>query len=268
MGLTLWCEYIFLFPLSVGSRIKRKTLLLLVSSALLFSLCLTRSAMADIYQYTDDNGVVHFSNVSVVAGKKFKKIRSTSTEQHTSTASRSTAFSRRPSSSSSIPSAYTDIITSACNRHGVDPALVKAIVKVESDFDPYALSRKGAMGLMQLMPQTALAMNVGNSFNPQDNIDGGVKYLRYLMDRYEGNLPLALAAYNAGETAVKKWGTIPPYQETQSYVKKIMKIYGVNAKAFSPRQTIYVGYSEDGSIMFTDDPLKHKNLKRKTPKNL
>ena len=237
--------------------------------ALLFSLSLPCLSMADIYQYFDENGVVHFSNVGVGSGKKYKRLKSTvKTERQRTTAPRSSARSRPPLPSSNYPSAYVDIINLACGRHGVDPALVHAIVKVESDFNPYALSRKGAMGLMQLMPQTAVVMNVGNSFNPHENIDGGVKYLRYLIDRYEGNVPLALAAYNSGETAVKKWGTIPPYRETQNYVQRIMKIYNGNEPAFRTRCTIYMGYGEDGTLMLTDDPTKHKDFRRKTAKNL
>lgn len=186
-----------------------KTTLALVFAALFF--VPLQSVYADIYQYTDDQGVIHFSNVGVGNSKKYKKIKSESeTEQHVASVSRSSSASSRHISSSNIPSAYVDMISTACDRNGVDPALVHAIVKVESDFNPYALSKKGAMGLMQLMPQTAVIMNVGNSFNPNENIDGGVRYLKYLIDQYEGNLSLALAAYNSGETAVKKWGTIPP----------------------------------------------------------
>jgi soluble lytic murein transglycosylase-like protein len=227
-------------------------------------------ANADIYQYTDDQGVVHFSNVNVSSGKKFKRIKTTR-DDNVATASASQRSSREANaiSSSNMPSAYVDIINNACDRHGIDPALVHAVVKVESDFNPYALSRKGAMGLMQLMPQTAVDLNVRNSFNPHDNIDGGVRYLRYLIDRYEGNLSLALAAYNSGETAVKRWGTIPPFRETQNYVQRILKIYrGGNVTL--PRYTIYMGYGEDGALLLTDNPGNHrnKNFKRKTPKNL
>jgi hypothetical protein len=227
-----------------------------------------QTASADIFQYTDESGVVHFSNVST-GGKKYRKVRS---EQKTV---RSRAEDQRPAASPSIPiknvpAVYADIISSACDRHGVDPSLVHAIVKVESDFNPYALSRKGAMGLMQLMPQTALVMNVQNTFNPHENIDGGVKYLRYLIDRYEGNLSLALAAYNSGETAVKKWGTVPPFPETQNYVQRILKLYNGTGSATTPHYTIYVGYGEDGALLLTDDPYKHKDkhLKRKTSKSL
>jgi len=247
----------------------RNTTLIMACTVMLFSLCQPRRVLADIYQYTDENGVMHFSNVSVGTAKKYKKLKSATAEKQQATATpSSTAPSQVPSSSSDSPSAYVDIINSACNRHGVDPALVHAIVKVESDFNPYAMSRKGAMGLMQLMPQTAAEMKVGNSFNPHDNIDGGVKYVRYLIDRYEGNLSLALAAYNSGETAVKKWGTIPPYRETQNYVQRILRIYGGDEKVHRPRYTIYMVHGEDGALMLTDDLSKNKSPLRKTPKNL
>ena len=253
--------------LSIRSRIALRSVFFPMVVTLLLSLPLPRSSMAEIYQYTDANGVVHFSNVGVGSAKKYKRLKSTGAAEYHRTA-RPHSPSRTPVSSSNFPSAYVDIINTACGRHGVDPALVHALVKVESDFNPFALSRKGAMGLMQLMPQTAVVMNVGNSFNPNENIDGGVKYLRYLIDRYEGNLSLALAAYNSGETAVKKWGTIPPYPETQNYVQRIMRIYNGNELAPRPHCTIYMGYGEDGALMLTDDPSKRKNLKRRTPKNL
>jgi len=255
--------------LFMGSWMARKTTLILVCTVLLFSLCQPRRVIADIFQYTDENGVMHFSNVSVGTAKKYRNLKSTATgKQQTTAALHATARSRGPLSSSNVRSTYVDIINTACNRHGVDPALVHALVKVESDFNPYALSRKGAMGLMQLMPKTAVDMHVGNSFNPHENIDGGVKYLRYLIDRYEGNISLALAAYNAGETAVKKWGTIPPYPETQHYVQRILKIYGGDENVLRPRYTIYMVHGEDGGLMLTDDPSKRISLKRKTSKNL
>ena len=229
---------------------------------------------ADIYKYTDDNGVIHFSNVSVATGKKFKTV-STLTASRTevrkpaaNAPSVAEATSEYPQQA--VESSYSDLIKEACLRHGVDPALVHAVVKVESDFNPFALSKKGAMGLMQLMPQTALNWSVKNTYSPHENIDGGVRYLRYLLDRYEGNLSLALAAYNAGETAVQKWGTIPPFQETQQYVSKILKLYNGTGTSLSPRYTIYVGYGDDGALVFTDDPSKHSGIKmsRKRNKNL
>jgi soluble lytic murein transglycosylase-like protein len=249
----------------------RSTPLMIAIAALLFFPC--QRAAADIYQYIDDAGVIHFSNVSVGKAKKFKKVsQEPNTRRYAENTSRTAPAPSAQAPSTSIPASsnmpgnYTEIINSACNRHGVDPALVHAIVKVESDFNPYALSSKGAMGLMQLMPQTAMDMNVRNTYNPHENIDGGVKYLRYLIDRYEGNLALALAAYNAGETSVKKWGTIPPFPETQNYVQKILRLYNGTGISLTPHYTtIYTGYGDDGALIFTDDPSRHtgKDLKRK-----
>lgn len=232
------------------------------------------SAHADIYQYTDEDGTIHFTNVGVAKGKKYRRVsESGETTSYAKPSPRPVASPAATSSavtSTNVPSAYLESINTACDRHGVDPALVHAIMKVESDFNPYALSRKGAMGLMQLMPQTAMDMNVRNSFNPEENIFGGVKYLRYLLDRYEGNVSLALAAYNSGETAVKRWGTIPPFPETRNYVQRIMRLYHGNGTTNGPRSIVYMGYGEDGAYLITDNPSNHKNksLKRKAGNGL
>ena len=122
-------------------------------------------------------------------------------------------------------SPYGLAIRQAAEQHGVEPQLVEAMIGVESAFDPRAVSRKGARGLMQLMPETAVALGVRNSFNPRQNIEGGVRYLRYLLDRYGGNLPLALAAYNAGPRGVEWHRGIPPYPETWLYVRRVMDLY-------------------------------------------
>ena len=236
--------------------------------ALALFVCIPVLAGADIYQYTDESGVLHFTNVNG-GGKNHKRVKSEpACRRETAATPKALSASHTPSPSMNIPGAYLDIINSACNRNGIDPSLVHAIVKVESDFNPYAMSRKGAMGLMQLMPQTAVDMNIKDSFNPAENIDGGVKYLRYLIDRYEGNLSLALAAYNSGETAVKRWGTIPPFKETQDYVKRILKIYngGGGKGSYVTRYTIYMGYGEDGALLLTDNPSNHKNKNLKARK--
>jgi len=120
---------------------------------------------------------------------------------------------------------YGPLIQKASDRYKVDYSLVKAVIKAESNFNHKAVSPKGAQGLMQLMPKTASTLQVKDSFEPESNIEGGVKYLRYLMNVYNGHLPLALAAYNAGEKAVAKYGGIPPYAETKGYVKRVLSLY-------------------------------------------
>jgi hypothetical protein len=116
-------------------------------------------------------------------------------------------------------------IDAAAARHNVDPSLVRAVVKVESNFNPQAVSRKGAVGLMQLMPSTARQLNVADPYDPKQNIDGGVRHLKQLLENFNGNVPLSLAAYNAGEGAVSRSNGIPQYRETQNYVRQITNLY-------------------------------------------
>jgi soluble lytic murein transglycosylase-like protein len=117
------------------------------------------------------------------------------------------------------------IVERAARRHGLDPALVLAVVSVESAFKPQAVSTKGAQGLMQLMPRTAASLGVENAFDPEQNVDAGVRHLESLVRLYDGNLTRALAAYNAGQGAVAKHGGVPPYRETRAYVKKVLERY-------------------------------------------
>ena len=123
--------------------------------------------------------------------------------------------------------AYASLISAAAETHGVDPILVQALIQVESNYQPRARSNKGAMGLMQLMPSTAREYRVRNAYDPASNIDAGVKHLKGLIDSFKGNYSHALAAYNAGAGAVAKFGGIPPYRETQSYVSRILSIAGL-----------------------------------------
>lgn len=131
----------------------------------------------------------------------------------------------RYSVSPPFPTRFAKIIRSTSERYGVDPHLVRSIIKVESDFNPRARSPKGARGLMQLMPATARQHNVVNIYNPKENIEGGVRHLRLLLDHFRGEIPLTLAAYNAGVKAVKKYGGVPPFGETRRYVRRVLAYY-------------------------------------------
>ena len=140
------------------------------------------------------------------------------------------------------------LVAAVSTEHGVDPELVDCLVRVESGYNPSAVSRKGAMGLMQLMPSTASRHGVRNPFDPEDNVRGGVRELARLLELYAGNLQLALAAYNAGEGAVQKYGGIPPFQETRDYVVRILSMY--NGKPWQMARGVRarsVRMLEDGS---------------------
>jgi len=165
-------------------------------------------ARADIYRYTDENGVMHITNLPTSPNYKLW------------------IKERRVIIRAGIDmTKYGPLIQKASDKYKVDYSLVKAVIKAESNFNHKAVSPKGAQGLMQLMPKTASTLQVKDSFEPESNIEGGVKYLRYLMNVYNGHLPLALAAYNAGEKAVARYGGIPPYAETQGYVRRVLALY-------------------------------------------
>ena len=171
----------------------------------------------------------NMSAVSAGVDQNFQSIldASMSTKAGASVSSSDKVFS--PSSVAASKSASKEeldsLISKYASQNSLDPDFVKAVVKQESGFNPSAKSHCGAMGLMQLMPATASSLGVHNPYDPEQNIAGGTKYLKGLMDRFEGNKELALAAYNAGPGAVKKYGGVPPYRETQNYVKNIISSY-------------------------------------------
>jgi soluble lytic murein transglycosylase-like protein len=166
-------------------------------------------AFADVYVYKDHSGVMTFTNVPTHNG--FRRVLKENN------GSRSAALS--------LNSSYDSLIRTASGRHRVDADLIRAIIKTESDFNAAARSHKGAMGLMQLMPETARLHNVLDAYDPGENVEGGVRHLRMLLDRYQGNLELSLAAYNAGSGAVEKHQGIPPYAETQEYVRRVLRFF-------------------------------------------
>ncbi len=150
------------------------------------------------------------------------------------------------------------IIREAADRHRVDPALIRAVIATESNFNPGAISGKGARGLMQLEPGTALRYGVTDAFNPKQNIDAGVRHLKNLLDRYSGNLDLALAAYNAGEGAVERHRGIPPFRETRQYVQKVQDAYfrpgsGRLANWWTASRPIYKETDERGRVIFKNE---------------
>ncbi len=152
-----------------------------------------------------------------------------SAETASETASQTPSDADEPASPTPPRSIAVEIeahIREVAVRHGISPLLVAAIIEAESEFNPRAVSRRGARGLMQLMPRTAMSLEVENTFDPYENIDGGVRHLRRLIDRFNGDVPLALAAYNAGEQAVASYGGIPPYPETRRYVARILRRIG------------------------------------------
>ena len=194
---------------------------------------------APSYQLTDTEGVTHFTNAPT--DPRYRRIAGMS--------GTAVGWLRIPEAARLR---YADEIQAAASRHGVDQALVQSVIGVESAFNPWAVSPKGAQGLMQLMPQTASSLGVRDAFNPRQNIDGGVRHLRYLIDRFPGNLSLALAAYNAGENAVNAYRGVPPYAETQAYVRKVLELAGDSGGA-TPR-AIYRTEDAEGTVTYSNVP--------------
>ncbi|MGZ5034055.1 MAG: transglycosylase SLT domain-containing protein [Usitatibacter sp.] len=193
-----------------------------IVTAALALLAMARPALADIYMFKDERGVVHFTNIPN-GDRRFKLLRK---EEGTSPATRAAGMPQVFLPTEESIRRYSPIIESASRTHGVDVALVHAVITAESGYNPAALSRAGARGLMQLMPDTARRYGVHDIMDPTQNIFGGVKYLRDLLALFNGNLELTLAAYNAGENAVIRSGRrIPPYAETANYVPKVLGFY-------------------------------------------
>lgn len=191
-------------------------------------LAVPATAGAQIYAVRDENGVLTLSDKPLGAGATTYAVRGAST---------GTVRTTRGVSEGVRGSQWDDVIDHHAREQGVRADLVRAVIQVESAFNPRARSHKGAMGLMQLMPGTARELGVRNAYDPLENIRGGVQYLRGLLDRFNGNEELALAAYNAGPGAVNKYGgTIPPYRETQDYVSRIRSKSGTNV---GPQTVIY-----------------------------
>lgn len=214
----------------------------------------TGPALGAIYYQIDESGVAHFTNAPTTP--EYRPLPETVS---------------RPS-----PVGATNIEQSIqvfAAEHDLDAALIKAVIQAESNFNPRAVSRKGAQGLMQLMPSTIWRLSVADAFDPHENIGAGVRYLRQLLDQFQGDLTLALAAYNAGENAVLRYKGVPPYRETQDYVRKVQAHYqrtlgerpgSAMAKVASrravqlppapPPPTIYKAEEASGAILYSNIP--------------
>lgn len=221
---------------------------------IVFMLIFCASAEADIYKYVDDEGVVHFTDAPI--GKHNQKILKERLKQKTSDFHYEKSANVQKIKISYT--AYTEIVEKKAKEHSLDPALVNAVIKTESNWNKHAISRKGAVGLMQLMPSTAEMLKVKNLFDAEANIDGGTRYLKYLIERFNGNLTLALAAYNAGPNKVDQYGGIPPISETKKYVKKVLGLYNGNPYIYyndvekGRKEPIYKILASDGTILFTN----------------
>jgi soluble lytic murein transglycosylase-like protein len=198
-------------------------------------------ADAEVYRLKAPDGTVHFTNAPT--DPQYRRMGAPSGSE--------AGWLRLPKGDTRP---YMSEITEASNRYGIPERLVTAVIRAESGFNPRAVSRKGAQGLMQLMPATASTLGVRNSFDPRENIHGGVRHLRGLIDRFPGNLPFAIAAYNAGEKAVLAYGGIPPYPETQDYVGKVMRFYGIPQGGETAPTQIYQTISRDGTVTYSNIP--------------
>ncbi|MBI5411241.1 MAG: lytic transglycosylase domain-containing protein [Nitrospirae bacterium] len=187
---------------------------IMAAALLLMASAFPPDARGDIYSFVDQQGTIHFTNVPT--DPRFKKV-----------------LRDFPSFRHRLhPAELEQAIVRHAQRHNLEPALLRAVIKAESDFDPGAVSRAGAVGLMQLMPHTAMRLAVRDSYDPEENIGGGARHLRDLLDRFQGNLTLALAAYNAGEHVVERYQAVPPFDETRVYVAKVLRFY----RAYLPKE--------------------------------
>jgi soluble lytic murein transglycosylase-like protein len=231
---------------------------MLRTSVVLLVLFLSASvASSDVYKYVDENGVTCYTDAPF--GKKSEKtaIRSNSSQ---------TVKTNTPNRNF-VAADYHYYVQQAADKYEIEPELIHAVIRTESNGNHRAVSKKGAMGLMQLMPATANDLNVTNPFNPEENIDGGTRYLKYLIEKFNGNLTLALAAYNSGPTNVEKYGNVPPFTETRQYVNKVYSLYSGRKNynvsvASSHREErsapIVKVVLDDGTILFTNSTLEKK----------
>lgn len=215
----------------VGSR---SLTLLLIAAAI----GAATPAAAQVYKRTARDGTTYFTNIQPNPSRQRVAL------------TRPTSYERtRPAADYGT---YSQEIAEAAARHAVPERLIWAVIRVESGFDPRAVSARGARGLMQLMPETAAILGVRDAFNPRENIDGGARHLRAMMERFRYDLPLALAAYNAGERPVASYRGIPPYPETREYVARVLRYYGAPPAWELQGSGIQQLVQRDGTVVYTN----------------
>src|SRR5262245_21998402 len=213
-------------------------------------LCCSTTVQAQIFRYQGPDGRLYFTNVPLTSATTPAVVTRptlSTTRPALSTTQPALSTTRRVAQEPVLP-----LLHRLAQQYSIDPRLVHAIITVESNFDPRAVSRAGAQGLMQLMPDTAARYRVVNPFDPEANLEGGMRYLRDLLGMFPNDLRHVLAAYNAGEGAVQQYGGIPPYPETQRYVERVLTLYGVVSPPAQGK--IYRYRMARGSILLTDTP--------------
>jgi soluble lytic murein transglycosylase-like protein len=237
---------------AITARLLRGTLAL---CAMFFASFFARGASGQIAKVIDDSGRQFFVNAEPRLTPKLSASKARTNIYLPAESS----FSGRSRPAMNVDrDGVEKLVREAADRHRMDPALVRAVIETESNWNPKAYSRKGAGGLMQLIPTTAQRYGAYDVFDPQQNIDAGVKHLKWLLERYNGNLDLALAAYNAGEGAVDRVHGVPAYRETRNYVQKVQNAYfrpgsGRLPDAFINPHAIHKDVTADGRIIFTNE---------------
>jgi soluble lytic murein transglycosylase-like protein len=234
---------------------------LLVTATLCTAFGAALPARAQLSYYVDDQGnIVYINDASPrkASTEKAAGVKSSAGSDLDRSPAALHAANSSPAASSLGPDVLHQLVQETAQKHNVDPRLVSAVISTESNWNTSAISRKGAQGLMQLVPETAQHFGVYNPFDPAQNVDAGVRYLSMLLDRYNGDLPRALAAYNAGPRAVDRWGGVPDYRETREYVQKVTSSYfqpGSEHKSTwrAASKPIRRTTTDDGRVLFTNE---------------
>lgn len=226
---------------------KVKLIHILRTFLLILVLIPTQAFSMEVFQYVDESGTVHFTNVPT--DPRYRRLKGNQ---------KKSSYIGRDHRQK-----LYNFIEKEATEQGMEPALIKAVIRVESDFNTFAVSSAGALGLMQLMPATAADLRLSDPFDPEENIRGGIRYLRYLLGTFNNDLVLSLAAYHAGLGNVLKHGRIPPIEETQIYVERVLRFYkgylGKNGRGLS----VYKGTRSTGEIVYTNRPDQYSNFSLK-----